>query len=350
MTQPRSMTQIEAIREAIWQEMERDDAVVVVGLGVDDPKAILGSTRGLAERFGPDRVMDTPLSEDGMTGACIGMAMAGLRPVHTHIRVDFLMLAMNQIVNVAAKSMHMSGGQQPVPLVVRAVIGRSWGQGAQHSQALHSMFMHVPGLKVVAPATALDAKGALTYAIRDDNPVIFIEHRMLHGFTSAVPPGEVLRGPGMCRVLRQGGDLTLVGISYMVPECLRAAEWLSTVGIECEVLDPVWLSPLDTDGINASVSRTGRLLVADNAWLACGASAEIVASACEALPASHHPVVGRVGFAPTPCPTSPTLEAAFYADAASIAREAFRLVTGEPPDADSGLDMPPEVREFKGPF
>jgi pyruvate dehydrogenase E1 component beta subunit len=212
------------------------------------------------------------------------------------------------------------------------------------------MFMHVPGLKVVAPATPVDAKGALTYAIRDDNPVIFIEHRMLHGFTSAVPPGEVLRGPGACRVLRSGGDLTLVGISYMVPECLRAAEWLSTMGIECEVLDPVWLSPLDVASINASVDKTRRLLVADNAWLTCGASAEIIASACEALGATHHLAVARVGFAPTPCPTAPTLEAAFYADAASIAREAFRLVTGEPPGAATGLDIPPEIRTFKGPF
>jgi len=350
MTQARSLTQIDAIRETLYQEMERDDRVLVIGLGVDDPKAILGSTRGLAERFGPDRVMDTPLSEDGMTGACIGMAMAGLRPVHVHIRVDFLMLAMNQIVNVAAKSMHMSGGQQPVPLVVRAIIGRSWGQGAQHSQALHSMFMHVPGLKVVAPSTPLDAKGALAYAIRDDNPAIFFEHRMLHGFKSVVPAGEVLQGPGRCRVLRTGGDLTLVGISYMVPECLRAAEWLSTVGIECEVLDPVWLSPLDVEGINASVTKTGRLLVADNAWLQCGASAEIVAAACEALGTKRRITVGRVGFAPTPCPTSPPLEAAFYASATSIAREAFRLVTGEPPGQDCDLEMPPEIREFRGPF
>ena len=350
MIQARSLTQIEAIREALYQEMERDDRVLVVGLGVDDPKAILGSTRGLAERFGPDRVMDTPLSEDCMTGACVGMAMAGLRPVHVHIRVDFLMLAMNQIVNVAAKSMHMSGGQQPVPLVVRAIIGRSWGQGAQHSQALHSMFMHVPGLKVVAPSTPLDAKGALAYAIRDDNPVIFFEHRMLHGFKSVVPTGEVLRGPGRCRVLRTGGDLTLVGISYMVPECLRAAEWLAGMGIECEVLDPVWLSPLDVEGINASVAKTGRLLVADNAWLQCGASAEIVAAACEALGSTRRLTVGRVGFAATPCPTSPPLEAAFYANATSIAREAFRMVTGAPPGQDLDLEMPPEIREFRGPF
>jgi pyruvate/2-oxoglutarate/acetoin dehydrogenase E1 component len=350
MIKARSLTQIEAIREALFQEMERDDRVLVMGLGVDDPKAILGSTRGLAERFGPDRVLDTPLSEDGMTGACIGMAMAGLRPVHVHIRVDFLMLAMNQIVNVAAKTKYMSGGQQAVPLVVRAIIGRSWGQGAQHSQALHSIFMHVPGLKVVAPSTPLDAKGALTYAIRDDNPVIFIEHRLLHGFTSAVPSGEVIRGPGSCRVLRRGGDLTLVGISYMVPECLRAAEWLSTVGIECEVLDPVWLSPLDVEGINASVAKTGRLLVADNAWLECGASAEIVAAACEALGSTRRLAVGRVGFAATPCPTSPSLEAAFYAGATSIAREAFRLVKGELPERGSDLDVPAEVREFRGPF
>lgn len=142
----------------------------------------------------------------------------------------------------------------------------------------------------------------------------------------------------------------MVGISYMVPECLRAAEWLSTVGIECEVLDPVWLSPLDVEGINESVAKTGRLLVADNAWLECGASAEIVAAACEALGSTSHLAVGRVGFAATPCPTTPALEAAFYASAASIAGEAFRLVKGELPEQGCDLDMPPEIREFRGPF
>src|SRR5262249_8412059 len=176
----RSLSYVEAVREATDQEMERDPSVVLFGLDVDDPKAIQGTTRGLVERHGAERVFGTPLSEDAMTGAAIGMALAGLRPIHVHIRMDFLMLAMNQLVNVAAKSSYMYGGAVRVRLVVRAMIGKSWGQGAQHSQGLHSFFMHVPGLKVVAPATPFDAKGCLTTAIRDDNPVLYIEHRLLH--------------------------------------------------------------------------------------------------------------------------------------------------------------------------
>src|SRR5207253_3039893 len=170
----RKLSYVEAIREAIDTEMERDPAVVLFGLDVDDPKAIQGTTRGLAEKYGPERVFGTPLSEDAMTGAAIGMALAGLRPIHVHIRMDFLLLAMNQLVNIAAKSRYMYGGQVSVPIVVRSVIGRSWGQGAQHSQGLHSYFVHVPGLKVVAPSTPYDAKGCLIASIRDNDPVMFV--------------------------------------------------------------------------------------------------------------------------------------------------------------------------------
>src|SRR6266571_835999 len=171
----RTLSYVEAVREAADQEMTRDPSVIVFGLDVDDPKAIQGTTRGLLEKYGPERVFGTPLSEDAMTGAAIGMALAGLRPIHVHIRMDFLMLAMNQLVNVAAKSCYMYGGQVALPLVVRSMIGKSWGQGAQHSQGLYSFFMHVPGLKVVAPTTPYDAKGCLIQAIRDDNPVMYIE-------------------------------------------------------------------------------------------------------------------------------------------------------------------------------
>src|SRR5262249_31321295 len=186
----RSLSFVEAIREATDQEMARDDAVVVLGLDVDDPKAIQGTTRGLAEKYGPERVFGTPLSEDAMTGAAIGMALAGLRPIHVHIRMDFLMLAMNQLVNVAAKCHYMYGGRVHVPLVIRAMVGKSWGQGAQHSQGLYSFFMHVPGIKVVAPTTPYDAKGCLAAAVRDDNPVLYVEHRHLHFSHGPVPVDE----------------------------------------------------------------------------------------------------------------------------------------------------------------
>src|ERR1700752_5135477 len=183
----RSLSYIDAIREATDLEMDRDPSVVIFGLDVDDPKAIQGTTRGLPEKYGPERVFGTPLSEDAMTGAAVGMALAGLRPIHVHIRMDFLMLAMNQLVNVAAKSHYMYGGQVHLPLVVRAMIGKSWGQGAQHSQGLHGFFMHVPGLKGAAPATPYDAKGCLAAAVRDDNPVVFVEHRLLHFQHGPVP-------------------------------------------------------------------------------------------------------------------------------------------------------------------
>src|SRR5438067_7314584 len=183
----RTLSFVDAVREAADLEMARDPSVVVFGLDVDDPKAIQGTTRGLAEKYGPERVFGTPLSEEAMTGAAIGMALAGLRPIHVHIRMDFLLLAMNQLVNVAAKARYMYGGRVSLPLVVRAMIGKSWGQGAQHSQGLYSFFMHVPGIKVVAPATPYDAKGCLIAAVRDDNPVLFVEHRLLYFQQGPVP-------------------------------------------------------------------------------------------------------------------------------------------------------------------
>src|SRR5438874_7325904 len=200
----RTLSYVEAVREATDQEIARDPAVVLFGLDVDDPKAIQGTTRGLAEKYGPGRVFGTPLSEDAMTGAAVGMALAGLRPIHVHIRMDFLLLAMNQLVNVAAKTRYMYGGQVHLPLVVRAMIGKSWGQGAQHSQGLHSFFMHVPGLKVAAPSTPYDAKGCLAAAVRDENPVIYVEHRLLHLQKGPVPEGPFAVAPGKARVTAPG--------------------------------------------------------------------------------------------------------------------------------------------------
>ena len=211
----RVISYIEAVREATDQEMGFDPNVVVMGLGVDDPKAILGSTLGLLQKYGPERIFDTPLAEDAMAGVAIGMALAGMRPIHVHIRNDFLMLAMNQIINVAAKTHYMYGGQETVPMVIRSIIGRSWGQGAQHSQALYSFFTHVPGLKVVAPTTPYDAKGCLIAAIRDNNPVIYIEHRLLHFQKGNVPLDSYTVKPGFARVAIKGSDITLVGISHM---------------------------------------------------------------------------------------------------------------------------------------
>lgn len=344
----RPITYGEAIREAIGQEMSRDAGVILFGLGVTDPKGILGTTKGLEKKYGADRVFDTPLSEDAMTGVAIGAALAGLRPVHVHIRMDFLLLAMNQLVNMAAKIRYMFGGQISAPMVVRAMIGKSWGQGPQHSQALYSFFMHVPGIKVVAPSTPHDAKGCLVAAIRDNNPVLFVEHRLLYYQTGHVPAGLYEVMPGKSRITGAGKDITIVGISYMQLECLRARFELEAVGISAEVIDPVWLSPLDVDTITESVRRTGRLLVVDNAWIPCGAGPTIVASVMEKV---DRPVrVRQMGFQPATCPTSPSLEYEFYPNARSIASTAFRMVRGEEETWMPGRKEYPETIAFKGPF
>lgn len=346
----RELSYVEAIREATDQEMERDPTVLVFGLDVDDPKAIQGTTRGLLEKYGPERVFGTPLSEDAMTGVAIGLAFAGLRPIHVHIRMDFLMLAMNQLVNIAAKSRYMYGGQVHVPLVVRSMIGKSWGQGAQHSQGLYSFFMHVPGFKVVAPTTPYDAKGCLIHAIRDNDPVLYVEHRILHFQKGPVPASLYIVPPGRARVTVEGDDVTLVGISYMQVECQRASHYLEAVGIRAEVIDPIWLSPLDTDTVVQSVRKTGRLCVVDNGWVTCGAGAEIVARVLESLQDERTIRVRRMGFAPATCPPTPTLEQLFYPNARTIASAVYDLVKGGengwvPPERAELLEI-----EFKGPF
>ncbi len=346
----RVLSYVDAISEATDQEMERDPSVVVFGLDVDDPKAIQGTTSGLLEKYGPERVFGTPLSEDAMTGVAIGMAFAGLRPIHIHIRMDFLMLAMNQLINVAAKSRYMYGGQLHAPIVVRSMIGKSWGQGAQHSQGLYSFFMHVPGLKVVAPTTPYDAKGCLIHAIRDNDPVLYVEHRILHFQRGPVPENSYAVTPGKARITAEGTDVTLIGISYMQQECLRARHYLQSVGIHAEVIDPIWLSPLDLDTITKSVRKTGRLCVVDNGWTTCGGGAEIIARVVESLQGIRDLRVHRMGFAPTTCPPTPTLEELYYPNGRTIASAVHALVKGD--DSHWRPSDRPDLQEieFKGPF
>lgn len=348
----RQLRYVDALNEAFDQEMERDPAVFVFGLDVDDHKSIQGSTKGLLQKYGPERVFTTPLSEDAMTGVAIGAAMAGMRPIHVHIRMDFMMLAMNQLVNIAAKAHYMWGGQVKVPLVVRSMIGKSWGQGAQHSQGLHSMFMHVPGLKVAAPSNAHDAKGCMIAAIRDDNPVVFMEHRLLYPTQSEVALAPFTVEPGQSRLCTHGDDITIVGISNMAQEAIRAAELLAEVGVHAEVIDPIWLAPLDIATIAASAKRTRRLLVVDNGWTMAGASAEIIAGVIERAGPDSAIRAERMGFAPTTCPTSPWLEDLFYPNPGSIAAQAWAMARpGDKPWAPSPerTKLAYQV-QFKGPF
>ncbi len=347
----RTLSYADALCEATAQEMRRDRDVLVMGLDVDDHKAIQGSTRGLVQEFGPRRVFTTPLSEDAMTGVAIGAAMTGLRPIHVHIRMDFLLLCMNQIINMAAKARTMFGGGVKVPLVVRSIIGKSWGQGAQHSQGLHALFMHVPGLKVVAPSTPYDAKGCLIAAIRDDNPVIFVEHRLLYASQGPVPEHSYEVPFGQARVTRRGHDITILGISNMAMESLLAADLLAAHGIEAEVIDPISLAPLDMATIIASVRRTRRLLVVDAAWTTCGASAEIVAATSEAL-GSSLVASRRMGFATAACPTTPWLESCFYSGSTEIFTAAYHLVFPDKTIPEPPKNAPNNNRNdaFRGPF
>lgn len=345
----RTLTYAEALYEGTRQEMERDENVFVFGLNVDDARGLYGTTLDLHKVFGADRNFDTPLSEDAMTGVAIGAALAGARPIHVHQRMDFLLLCMNQLVNIAAKSSYMFAGAVSVPMVVRAVVGRSWGQGAQHSQAFHSYFMHIPGIRVAAPVTPHDAKGCLIASIRDNNPVIFMENRMLYNLKGIVPEEPYEVPFGKARILDRGDDITLVGISHMVVECVRAKHLLEEVGIAAEVIDPVTLTPLDIDTIAGSVERTGRLVVVDNGWTNCGAAAEIAMAVVERLQGRRAFSVKRIGYAPTPCPTTKPLENLFYPNARTIALAAHEMIkSGETwePHAVEAV----EIAEFKGPF
>ncbi len=335
----------DALREALAQAMKADPTVIVMGIGVDDHKAVFGSTKGLVDTFGSERVFDTPISEAGMTGIALGAALGGLRPVHIHIRADFLYLAMDQLFNMAAKWRSMFGGRAGAPMVVRAVIGRSWGQGAQHSQSLQSFFMHVPGIRVAMPTTAADGQGLLLTALSDPNPTVLIEHRFLYDMTGQVSEPAAKTPFGRAYVRRAGKDLTIVANSYMAVESLKAAEFLAAHGIEAEVVDPVSLVPLDEKTILTSVRKTGRLLVVDTSWITCGMSAEIAALAADKAFAALKGPVRRMGMAPVTCPVSKPLEKLFYPTAETIAAEAFAMLGRRAPAGAPVLDA-----KFKGPF
>lgn len=343
-----AMTFRQALVLAQVKEMEADPSVFVFGLDVPDHKRIFGSTAGLVERFGRERCFGTPLSEEAMTGVALGAAISGLRPIHVHIRVDFVLLAMNQIVNMVSNLRYMSGGVLRVPLVIRAVIGRGWGQSAQHSKSLHSVFSHFPGLKVVLPTSPQDAYSLLRSAIRDDNPVVFLEHRWLYDVEGEVDDEQDI--PLGCSAVRRRGDaLTVVSTSWMTIEAMKAAEVLAKRGVEVEVVDVRTVCPLDESPIMPSVSKTGRCIVADYDWAFCGFSAEAAARISHRCFGKLKQPVERLGFAPVPCPTTRPLENAFYPSALTIIRVAERMLGL--PEADlSGESFYSYEKNFKGPF
>ena len=324
----------QAVNEALALALQHDPSVFVLGQGVDDPSAMFGTTRGLQERFGRDRVFDTPLSEEAMMGVSTGAAMNGMRPVYMHNRPDFILLAFNQLVTHATKFHFMDNGQTTVPLVVWAAIGRGWGSGAQHSQAIHGMLLGVPGLKIVMPSTPHDAKGLLLSAILDNNPVCVFEHRWLMKKDGVVPEGfyRVPIGKAVCR--RPGRDLTIVGASHAIELALQASSRLAEEGIDAEIIDLRTLKPLDGEAILASLRKTGRLMVVDTAWMTGGVCAEVGCLAAERGHADLKAPVVRIGLPDVPTPAGYTLEQFYYPDVARITAAAVGLVRhGRVPEA-----------------
>jgi pyruvate/2-oxoglutarate/acetoin dehydrogenase E1 component len=324
----RVISYAQAINEALTLALDTDPGVFVLGQGVDDPLAMFGTTKGLHVRFGPNRVFDTPLSEEAMMGVSTGAAMNGMRPVFMHNRPDFMLLAFNQLVTHAAKFHFMDNGATNVPVVVWAAIGRGWGSGAQHSQAIHGMLLGVPGLKIVMPSTPYDAKGLLLSAILDNNPVCVFEHRWLMKKDGIVPEGfyRVPIGKGIFR--RRGRDVTIAGVSHAIELGLQAAGQLAADGIDAEVIDLRTVKPLDEALVLESIRTTGRLVAVDTAWMNGGLCAELGCLAAEKAFSDLKAPVVRVGLPDIPTPAGYTLEQFYYPDASRIAKAARELVRG----------------------
>jgi len=304
----REITFAQAIREALAEEMRRDARVFIIGEDVAEAGTPFKVLKGLVEEFGPDRVMDSPISEAGITGIGVGAAMTGMRPVVDIMFGDFVTLIMDQLVNQAAKIHYMSGGKLKAPMVVRTTLGATRRSAAQHSQSLHAWLSHVPGLKVALPATPYDAKGLLKTAIRDMNPVVFFEDKLMYQQKGPVPEEEYTLPFGVADVKRPGRDLTLVATSSMVYVALAAADLLAAAGIETEVMDPRTTSPLDRNTLIESAKKTGRAIVIDEGYERYGVTAEIAAVIAEGAFYHLDAPVKRMGARDVPVPFSPVLE------------------------------------------
>jgi len=336
----RELTIKDAINEALAQEMAADDRVILFGEDIaggagrdeDYPEAAdswggpFGVTKGLLGKFGRRRVIDTAIAETGFIGASVGAAVAGLRPVAEIMYVDFIGTSFDQLLNQAAKLRYIYGGKVSVPMVVRTVVGAGFRAGAEHSQTLYSIYTHIPGLKVVAPSTACDAKGLLIAAIRDPDPVIFMEHKRLYMRKSEVPEESYAIPLGVARVVREGTDVTVVGVQKMVHTSLDAAVVLAAEGISCEVIDPRTYSPLDTETILTSVRKTGRLVVVDESHPRCSLATDIAALAAEHAFDNLRAPIRQVTAPHTPVPFSPPLEDLYIPSAERVAEACRSLV------------------------
>lgn len=342
----RTLKYKEAISEALVQAMTADPHIFVTGHAVAYPSGIFGSTVEAAQRF-PDRVFDCPSMENAFAGIAIGAAAMGKRPVYVYPRADFMFLSLDNLLNLACKWRYMYGGEAGcVPIVLRAVVGKGWGQGSTHSQSPHAALAHFPGLTVALPSTPADAKGLLLSALTASHPVVIFEHRSLFDVEGEVPEAMEPIPFGKARLLREGRDLTIVATSLMALEATLAADELAKQGLSIEVLDPRTIRPLDEAAILASVAKTGRLIVADTSWELCGFTSEVAGLVAEKGFHSLKAPVRRIAVADCPAPVSAPLENAFYPKASTLAAAALQLLGRESGNLD-GIDR---IDYFKGPY
>jgi acetoin:2,6-dichlorophenolindophenol oxidoreductase subunit beta len=326
----REITYLEAVREAMTMEMERDETVFLIGEDVGAYGGAFQASLGMLEKFGPDRILDTPITELGLTGAAVGAALVGMRPIAEIMFMDFLTLASEQLVNQAAKLRFMFGGKATVPMVLRTPAGSGTGAAEHHSQSLENWFVHIPGLKVVMPSTPYDVKGLLISSIRDNNAVVFVEHKLLYKVSGPVPEESYTIPLGQADVKREGSDLTIIATSLMVQKSLEAAETLAAEGINVEVVDPRTLRPLDTDTIVKSVKKTGKLLIVHEAVKTGGFGGELAAviTESEAFGYLDAPIV-RLAGKELPIPYNRTLEYNAVPQVENIVEKARELAQGK---------------------
>ncbi len=339
----------DSINEAIEQSIKKNNKVILMGLGVDDPKGVFGTTLGLKKKF-KNNVYDLPTAENSFTGFALGLATSNFKPIIVHQRVEFSLLSMEQIVNQIAKWSYMSGGKVNVPIVIRMIIGKGWGQGPQHSQSLESIFAHIPGLKVVSPSNAYDAKGMLISSIDDPDPIIFFEHRWLHNTKSFVPKNNYNINILKAKVLQKGKDLTILSFSYAFVESIKATNFCKKFGISIELIDLRSLRPLDKKTILKSVGKTRKVLIVDNGMITNGISAEISALINENLP--FYVKTKRLGVI-NPVPSSVSLAKYCYPEEDLIVEEIFKILNikvkkSELPKKRLNPDQPD--KDFTGPF
>jgi acetoin:2,6-dichlorophenolindophenol oxidoreductase subunit beta len=331
--------------------MQEDKSIISFGLGVTDPKGIFGTTIGLKEKFGSSRVFDVPASENALTGFAIGSSLNGLKPILVHQRLDFALLSMDQIINSAAKWLYMFGGTQNVPITIRMIIGRGWGQGPTHSQNLHSIFAHIPGLKVVVPALASDVSNLFYSAIHDPNPVIFLEHRWLHNSQGEMPKRLKKNEIGKCKIVKKGNDITVISLSYMTVECIEAAKILEKIfSVSIEVVDIRTVNPLDISTIVKSIKRTKKTLIVDTSNEVCGFSPSLLSQILKNIKnLKMIPEIMAMPFAPEP--TSYGLTKHFYNNRFDVVNKVLKILKIDKKinnDVIDHHDVPGDW--FKGPF